>query len=92
MKCKAADSSLWEIKVSCVTPFQISRILFLENVYTFQTLQAHYFPRVGKAANFIEKSLPKIENDLSEILELSSSEVTVLKLQKPCRELDTLFT
>lgn len=53
LKCKALESSLWEIK----------------------TLQSHWHPDVAIKARFINKSLPKMENELSDYYELDSHEL-----------------
>ncbi|RWS28192.1 nucleolar complex protein 4-like protein, partial [Leptotrombidium deliense] len=60
LKCKAIESSLWEIK----------------------TLQSHWNPDIVKLCSFVDKPLPKQENDLSEILETSFDEIVSKKLQK----------
>ncbi|CAH1233676.1 NOC4L [Branchiostoma lanceolatum] len=52
-KCKAMDSSLWEVK----------------------SLQAHFHPDVSQAAVLLGKPLAPLETDLSQYLELQTSEM-----------------
>lgn len=40
-----------------------------------QTLQSHYHPDVAQAAAVVNQSLSELEDDISELLELSAYEV-----------------
>lgn len=77
--CKAIDSSLWEIKVNICEEIFTHRIYISENgnkgLCNFQSLQNHWHPQVSKKALFINKQLPQMEWDLSDVLEIRHKDV-----------------
>lgn len=52
------------------------------SLWELHALQSHILPGVGNAANFIYNPLPSVEWDLSQILEESSDDVSILFFHK----------
>uniref|UniRef100_A0A670JLB0 CCAAT-binding factor domain-containing protein n=1 Tax=Podarcis muralis TaxID=64176 RepID=A0A670JLB0_PODMU len=61
------------------------------SLWEIQTLQSHYHPEVSKAATTINTSLSEMEDDLSELLELTAYEIFDRDVKKEATEIPLEF-
>uniref|UniRef100_A0A670IZP1 CCAAT-binding factor domain-containing protein n=1 Tax=Podarcis muralis TaxID=64176 RepID=A0A670IZP1_PODMU len=61
------------------------------SLWEIQTLQSHYHPEVSKAATTINTSLSEMEDDLSELLELTAYEIFDRDVKKETTEIPLEF-